>query len=191
MIQSLRAIAPYCMVVLVTLAWSAAPAAAQDLSTDQIYKQLAKPPAAEFRGNKPLSVDQLKRRRDIRIAIPSVDINTINFAFDSAAVPASQRWKLRNLAAAMRRFLRRRPFEVFLLEGHTDAVGSRAYNQAISRRRAASVRRTLINYFRIPPHALETAGYGEDYLLIPTRREEWRNRRVTVRRITDIIRPQF
>ena len=179
------------MVLLVALAWIAAPAAAQDLSTEQIYKQLAKPPAAEFRGNKPLSVDQLKRRRDIRITIPSVDINTINFAFDSAAVPASQRWKLRNLAAAMRRFLRRRPFEVFLLEGHTDAVGSRTYNQALSRRRAASVRSTLIDYFRVPPHALETVGYGEDYLLIPTNRAEWRNRRVTVRRITDVIRPQY
>ena len=177
------------MALLVALAWVAAPAAAQDLSTEQIYKQLAKPPAAEFRGDKPLTVDQLKRRRDVRIAIPSVDINTINFAFDSAAIPASQRWKLRNLAAAMKRFLRRRPFEVFLLEGHTDAVGRRTYNQTLSRRRSLSVRRTLIAYFDIPRHALETVGYGEDYLLIPTRREEWRNRRVTVRRITDIVTP--
>ncbi|HSG96318.1 MAG TPA: OmpA family protein [Afifellaceae bacterium] len=179
------------MVLLVAFSWIAVPAAAQDLSTEQIYKQLAQPPAAEFRSGKPLTVDQLKRRRDVRIAIPSVDINTINFAFDSAAVPASQRWKLRNLAAAMRRFLRHRPFEVFLLEGHTDAVGSRAYNLALSRRRAAGVRRTLIDYFRVPPHALETVGYGEDYLLIPTGRAEWRNRRVTVRRITDVIRPQY
>jgi len=183
---------PSCrMVLLVALASIAAPAAAQDLSTEQIYKQLAKPPAAELRSGKPMTVDQLKRRRDVRIAIPSVDINTINFAFDSAAVPASQRWKLRNLAAAMRRFLRRRPFEVFLLEGHTDAVGRRAYNQALSRRRAASVRRTLTDYFGVPRHALETVGYGEEFLLIPTDRAEWRNRRVTVRRITDIIRPQY
>jgi outer membrane protein OmpA-like peptidoglycan-associated protein len=179
------------MVLVVAFSWLAAPAAAQDLSTEQIYKRLAKPPAAEFRGVKRLSVDQLKRRRDVRIALPSVDINTINFAFDSSAVPASQRWKLRNLAAAMKRFLRRRPFEAFLLEGHTDAVGSRAYNQTLSRRRAASVRRTLIDYFGIPHHALETVGYGEDYLLVPTDRAEWRNRRVTVRRITDIIRPQY
>ena len=182
---------PFRMVLVAAFAWFTAPAAAQDLSTEQIYKQLAKPPAAEFRGDKRLTVDQLKRRRDVRIAIPSVDINTINFAFDSAAIPASQRWKLRNLAAAMRRFLRRRPFEVFLLEGHTDAVGSRAYNQTLSRRRAASVRRTLIDYFNVPPRALETDGYGEDFLLIPTSRAEWRNRRVTVRRITDIIRPQY
>ena len=177
------------VVLTVAFAWIAAPAAAQDLSTEQIYKQLAKPPAAEFQGHKRLTVDQLKRRRDVRIAIPFVDINTINFAFDSAAVPASQRWKLRNLAAAMKRFLRRRPFEVFLLEGHTDAVGTRAYNQTLSRRRAASVRRTLIAYFGVPRHALETDGYVEDFLLIPTSRAEWRNRRVTVRRITDIVTP--
>ena len=177
------------MALLVALAWIVAPAVAQDLSTEQIYKQLAKPPAAELRGDKRLTVDQLKRRRDVRFAIPSVDINTINFAFDSAAVPASQRWKLRNLAAAMRRFLRRRRFEVFLLEGHTDAVGRRAYNQTLSNRRAASVRRTLIAHFGIPRRALETVGYGEDFLLIPTSRAEWRNRRVTVRRITDIVTP--
>ena len=84
--------------------------------------------------------------------------------------------------------LRRRPGAAFLLEGHTDAVGSFASNQRLSEARASSLRRVLIGEFGIRPRALDTVGYGEEYLLVPTQNEEWRNRRVTLRRIDDFIR---
>jgi outer membrane protein OmpA-like peptidoglycan-associated protein len=89
----------------------------------------------------------------------------------------------------MRRLLQRNPSEAFLLEGHTDAVGSRFYNQVLSERRAASIRRVLNVSFGIPSRALSAVGYGEDYLLVPVPYAEWRNRRVTIRRITDVILP--
>jgi len=47
----------------------------------------------------------------------------------------------------------------------------------------------LVREFGIPRRALETVGYGEEFLLVPTQREEWRNRRVTLRRVTDVVRP--
>jgi outer membrane protein OmpA-like peptidoglycan-associated protein len=40
----------------------------------------------------------------------------------------------------------------------------------------------------VPRHALETVGYGEDFLLVPTQNENWRNRRVTLRRVEDFLR---
>lgn len=46
----------------------------------------------------------------------------------------------------------------------------------------------LVGRFRIPSRALETVGYGEEFLLVPTQNEDWRNRRVTLRRIDEFLR---
>ena len=83
--------------------------------------------------------------------------------------------------------LRRRPGTKVLIEGHTDAVGSAASNLALSERRAASLKQTLVREFGIPRRALETVGYGEEFLLVPTPNENWRNRRVTLRRFDDFL----
>ena len=45
----------------------------------------------------------------------------------------------------------------------------------------------LVQYFGVPYRALDTIGYGEDHLLVPTPNAEWRNRRVTLRRVTDFV----
>jgi outer membrane protein OmpA-like peptidoglycan-associated protein len=50
---------------------------------------------------------------------------------------------------------------VITIEGHTDAVGSDAYNLALSRERALSVRDYLVGRHGIDPSHLKTAGYGE------------------------------
>ena len=88
----------------------------------------------------------------------------------------------------MRNILRRRRHEIFLIEGHTDAVGSNRSNQILSEQRARSLARVLNSEFGIPWRAMETVGYGEEFLLVPVPYEEWRNRRVTLRRVTDIVR---
>ena len=46
------------------------------------------------------------------------------------------------------------------IEGHTDSVGSDAYNQSLSDRRAESVRAYLVSQ-RIAPQTITTAGFGE------------------------------
>ena len=118
---------------------------------------------------------------------PSIDIQAINFEFGSARIPLEEQWKVEEIAIAMRRILRRNPREVFLIEGHTDAVGSNYANQLLSEDRAASLKRILARRFNVDPFALETVGYGEEYLLVETLRPEWRNRRVTLRRVTDFV----
>lgn len=56
---------------------------------------------------------------------------------------------------------------VFVLNGHTDAAGSPEYNLALSHRRAQSVRRYLIETYRIAPDTLLVAGFGKERPKVP------------------------
>jgi outer membrane protein OmpA-like peptidoglycan-associated protein len=157
------------------------------ISADKIERSLRVAPKMLVPLNKRIKRKELRHRKDLRIVAPSIDIHAINFEFGSDRIPREQRWKVREVARAMRRMLRRNPYEVFLIEGHTDAVSSHRFNQSLSERRAASLKRMLVRRFRVNPYALETVGFGEEQLLIPTPYEEWRNRRVTLRRVTDFV----
>ena len=134
------------------------------------------------------SVREIKRNRTLRHEMPSIDIQTINFRFGSADISRSEYWKISEIADALHHFLRRNPDELFLLEGHTDAVGSRRANHRLSVQRARSLRRLLVGQFGIDPYALDIEGYGEEFLLVYTQAPEWRNRRVTLRRLTGYTR---
>jgi OmpA-OmpF porin, OOP family len=70
----------------------------------------------------------------------------------------------------------------FRIEGHTDTVGSRDQNQALSDRRAATVVDYLAEKFHVDRSRVQAVGMGEDGLLIPTgdQTPEPRNRRVQV-----------
>ena len=70
----------------------------------------------------------------------------------------------------------------FRIEGHTDTVGSRDYNRALSERRAEAVVDYVAKKFGVDPSRLQAVGMGEDGLLVPTppQTPEPRNRRVQV-----------
>jgi outer membrane protein OmpA-like peptidoglycan-associated protein len=87
----------------------------------------------------------------------------------------------------MQRVLSHHPDEMFLIEGHTDAVGNDVDNLSLSDRRAESVAVVLTNVFQIPPENLVTQGYGEQHLKMPTDGPSRENRRVTARRITPLL----
>ncbi len=126
-------------------------------------------------------------RNPIREVMPRVDVSDITFRFDDADIPAGQLDKLDRIARVISRIVERRPDELFLIEGHTDAVGDWDYNLVLSEERAEAVRDALVNEYGIPRRNLEIAGYGEEYLKVPTEERERRNRRVTVRRITPLV----
>jgi outer membrane protein OmpA-like peptidoglycan-associated protein len=90
----------------------------------------------------------------------------------------------------MNRAIAANPSEVFLIEGHTDAVGSEIDNLSLSDRRAEAVALVLAEQFGVPAENLTTQGYGEQYLKVPTPGPERANRRVTVRRITPLLSGQ-
>ncbi|MNU03582.1 Outer membrane porin F precursor [compost metagenome] len=47
------------------------------------------------------------------------------------------------------------------MEGHTDSVGTYAYNQKLSERRAAAVRDVLVNQYGVADARVSSVGYGE------------------------------
>ena len=75
--------------------------------------------------------------------------------------------------------LRGQPGMQILIAGHTDSMGSDAYNLALSRGRAASVERYLIEQ-GIAPQRLRSQGFGESRPIASNDTEEGRrqNRRV-------------
>jgi outer membrane protein OmpA-like peptidoglycan-associated protein len=125
----------------------------------------------------------------IRDKVPRIDLDTVTFATGSAEIPMNQASSLRKVADAISKVLKRDPSETFLIEGHTDAVGADDSNLVLSDERAESVARVLTDAFGIPPENLATQGYGERYLKVRTDGPEQENRRVTVRRITPLVKP--
>ncbi len=67
------------------------------------------------------------------------------------------------------------------LVGHTDTVGATSYNQGLSERRAANVKKELVR-LGVPSQVISTSGMGETSLFVPTADnvKEALNRRVEV-----------
>ena len=133
------------------------------------------------------SLAQIRSIRAVRELAPVVDLENLTFASGSAAIGPDQAQPLLALGRYMSDAIARNPREVFLVEGHTDAVGSGAFNLALSDRRAESVALALAQYFGVPAQNMVIQGYGEDYLRVPTLADERLNRRVAVRRVTDLL----
>ena len=83
-------------------------------------------------------------------------------------VSAAQAETLASLGRFMTSMIDENPNEMFLIEGHTDAVGSAASNLALSDRRAESVALALTEYFDVPPENMVVQGYGEGDLRLAT-----------------------
>lgn len=64
--------------------------------------------------------------------------------------------------AKVAEFLRQYPNVNAEIQGHTDSVGSSAYNQGLSERRANSVKDYLVSNFGIDASRLTAKGYGEE-----------------------------
>lgn len=68
----------------------------------------------------------------------------------------------------------------FAIDGHTNAVGNRAYNLALSESRARAVADAIVGY-GVDRSRLEVHGYGFDRLLKPSAPQAPENRRVEAR----------
>jgi outer membrane protein OmpA-like peptidoglycan-associated protein len=150
-----------------------------------IYETLMAPPVEIL--ERDYSLDEIRYNVELRDRMPRIDIDTITFDFASWEVTPDQAQRLQFIADGLQQAIQENPGEVFLIEGHTDAVGSDIDNLSLSDRRAESVAQVLTEQFNIPPENLTTQGYGKQYLKIPTPEPERRNRRVTIRRITPLL----
>ncbi|MCT7374934.1 OmpA family protein [Chelativorans salis] len=154
---------------------------------DRYYTFLQQPPVEPVR--RLYSLEEVKYSARVRDTVRRIDLDTIEFEFGSARIEESEIADLEAVAEAMLRMLEENPAETFLIEGHTDAVGSETANLALSDRRAEAVAVGLTNVFGVPPENLVTQGYGEQYLKVATQEPERENRRVAIRRITPLVTP--
>lgn len=69
-----------------------------------------------------------------------------------------------------------------IVEGHTDAKGSAAYNQVLSEKRAEAVREYLIEKHGVDPSHISAVGKGKSELLVKSNPYAADNRRVQFRR---------
>ncbi|PWW03519.1 outer membrane protein OmpA-like peptidoglycan-associated protein [Hoeflea marina] len=135
------------------------------------------------------SVEEVRQSSRIRDKVRRVDMDTLTFDFGKATIAEDQIESLSNVASAMTEILDRNPAETFLLEGHTDAVGTDQANLLLSDKRAEAIAEALTGVFGIPPENLVAQGYGEQYLKVRTEKPEKLNRRVAIRRITPLVTP--
>ena len=133
------------------------------------------------------SLAQIRNIDAVRHLVPEIDLDNVTFETGSAVIRPEQAQELAGLGRAMASAIQDNPGNVFLIEGHTDAVGTAGLNLALSDRRAETVALALTEYFDVPPENMVVQGYGEADLKVPTDRAERQNRRVSVRQITQLL----
>ncbi len=152
---------------------------------ERIFAALEAPPIEPI--ERAYTLDEVRFSPALRDRMRRVDLNTITFEFGSWQVAPDQIPLLANIAEAINQVVGRNPNEVFLIEGHTDAVGNDVDNLSLSDRRAESVAVILTQNFQVPPENLTTQGYGAQQLKVQTPGPSRENRRVTIRRITPLL----
>lgn len=158
-----------------------------DTSEDDVATFFRQPPVEQVQ--RLYSIDEVKRSARIRDTVRRLEVGGLTFDSGAASISRDQVGALSKVASAMLRLLDANPAETFLIEGHTDAVGTDIKNLQLSDLRAATIARILTDFYKIPPENLATQGYGERYLKIRTDLAERENRRVTIRRITPLVAP--
>ena len=103
--------------------------------------------------------------------------DTVTFAFDSAALDPAARAVLDRQAGWILQF----PEVRFSVHGHTDAVGSAAYNRRLGQRRAEAVVAHLVARGVDRSRLEALVSFGQDRPVVPTEAEERRNRRAVTR----------
>jgi outer membrane protein OmpA-like peptidoglycan-associated protein len=130
-------------------------------------------------GTRQITVEERKEVAEFvkENGLPSVDIEVF-FEYDSAAITPVAMPKLQTLGLALSDA--KLKGKTFMIAGHTDATGSAGYNQALSERRAQSVRKFLVDSFNLDPKTLVVIGFGEEQLKQPFDPASGENRRVQV-----------
>ena len=126
-------------------------------------------------GEKPYIEDLNKRfSREVPTAV--------NFAFNSAELDPLAHQILLQQAAFIRKF----PEARFRVYGHTDAVGSAAYNKRLGLRRAQAVVNFLVSHGISRSRLEAMVSFGESQPLVITSDQERRNRR-TVTEVSGFV----
>lgn len=159
---------------------------AENATLPEIQDELRRIDRADYAHS--FSLRQIRDIRQVRDLAPTIDVNNVTFDTGSSAIRKSEAAKLKRLGRLMAALIEDNPGEMFLVEGHTDAVGRAGYNLALSDRRAESVARALTQFYGVPAENLVVQGYGESELKVQSQGDERSNRRAVVRIITPLLK---
>lgn len=172
--------AVFAAALLFTLVFQALPAHAQALTPAAIVEALL----PEKAGPVTRSMSRAKTRGisiegelPPELDLPKVSL-VINFEFDSARLTNDGMLTLHALAIALAD--PRLAGMTFQVAGHTDDVGSDAYNYALSQKRAQVVVTHLVSFYEVLAERLKPVGYGKSRLVVPHDPKDAANRRVEI-----------
>jgi peptidoglycan-associated lipoprotein len=103
-----------------------------------------------------------------------------NFKFGKTTLPDEAKAKIDEMVSG----LKADPKNVFIeIEGHTDNVGSKTYNEHLGLERAEAVKRYLYEAHQVPLHKINVISYGEEKPVAPNNKRDGRaqNRRVVIK----------
>lgn len=102
----------------------------------------------------------------------------INFDTDKSTIRKADIAELEKATA----FVKKYPGNTISVEGHTDSVGKDKYNQALSERRAAAVKKYLVENSAATADKVKSVGYGESRPIADnkTAKGKFENRRVEI-----------
>jgi outer membrane protein OmpA-like peptidoglycan-associated protein len=133
--------------------------------------------AATAAGAKAAAVEAAAKRIVYEVVLSE---NQGNFTFGQTALPDAAKAKIDELVGQLMADPKGAYFEI---EGHTDNVGDKMYNEKLGMERAESVKRYLYEQHKIPLHRMNVISYGEDKPASPNNTRDGRaqNRRVVIR----------
>jgi len=129
------------------------------------------------RKTRSLSLGEREEIAEIASTKPKIDLD-IQFDYNSAEISKASLPSVQELGKALSNASLRG--STFVVAGHTDAIGSEAYNQDLSERRADTIKRYLSEKYGINGTDLVTVGYGKSKPKDPNAPMDPINRRVEV-----------
>jgi len=133
--------------------------------------------AATAAGSKADAVDKAAKRIMFEVVLSE---DEGNFAFGKTMLPDEAKSKLDQMITRIKADPKGAFFEI---EGHTDNVGDKMYNEKLGMERAEAVKRYLYEQHQIPLHKMNVISYGEDKPVAPNKDRAGRaqNRRVVIK----------
>jgi len=128
-------------------------------------------------GSKADAVDKAAKRIMFEVVLSE---DEGNFAFGKTLLPDEAKAKLDQMITRIKADPKGAFFEI---EGHTDNVGDKMYNEKLGMERAEAVKRYLYEQHQIPLHKMNVISYGEDKPVAPNKDRAGRaqNRRVVIK----------
>lgn len=129
------------------------------------------------RKTRSLSLGEREEIAEIASTKPKIDLE-IHFDYNSADISKDSMPSVQELGKALSNASLKG--STFVVAGHTDAIGTEAYNQDLSERRADTIKRYLTEKYGINGADLVAVGYGETKPKDPNAPMDPVNRRVQV-----------